>query len=110
MILLRIIASLQDIGKTEKELIEHLGMVRGTFTSWRYQNVRSYMGRIDAIAEFLNVSPNYLLRGVDDEVNMETMSESEIQLVKRYRRADEKGKEFVMQAAEYVIRTLSSVP
>lgn len=68
------------------------------------------MGRIDAIAEFLNVSPNYLLRGVDDEVNMETMSEAEIQLVKRYRRADEKGKEFVMQAAEYVTRTLSSVP
>ena len=40
---------------------------------------------------------------------METMSEAEIQLVKRYRRADEKGKEFINQAAEYVIRTLSGI-
>ena len=100
-VLLRIIAALKDIGKTEKELIEYLGMVRGTFTSWRYQNVKSYMAHIDEISEYLSVSPNYLLRGIDDEVNFETLSEAEIQLIKKYRSADESGKNFILTAAGY---------
>ena len=59
-------------------------MVRGTFSSWRYKNVKSYMPRLDDIANFFNVSQNYLLRCIDDEVNLETLSEAEIQLVKKY--------------------------
>ena len=98
----RIMASLKDVGKTEKELIEYLGMVRGTFTSWKFQNIKSYMSRINDIAEYLNVSPNYLLRGVDDEVNFETLSEAEIQLIKRYRIADDAGKDFILTSAKYV--------
>ncbi len=107
-VLLRIISALKDIGKTEKQLIEYLGMVRGTFTSWRYQNVKSYMSHIDEISEYLSVSPNYLLRGIDDEVNFETLSEAEIQLLKKYRSADENGKSFILAAAGYVIKSHNS--
>ena len=100
----RIIAALKDIGKTEKQLIDHLGMVRGSFTSWKYKGVKSYMSRIDDIAEYLHVSPNYLLRGVDDEVNFETLSEAEIQLIKSYRSANDEGKNFILTSAKYVTK------
>ena len=103
-ILRRIIDAIKNSGKTEKSLIDHLQMVRGTFSSWRYKNVKSYMARIDDIANFLNVSPNYLLRGIDDEVNLETLSEAEIQLVKKYRKADDKGKQHILEMVEYVSR------
>ena len=103
-ILRRIIDAIRDSGKTEKSLIDHLQMVRGTFSSWRYKNVKSYMSRIDDIANFLNVSPNYLLRGIDDEVNIETLSEAEIQRVKKYRQADDAGKSYILMSADYVSR------
>ena len=103
-ILRRIIDAIRDSGKTEKSLIDHLQMVRGTFSSWRYKNVKSYMSRINDIAEFLDVSPNYLLRGIDDEVNLETLSEAEIQLVKKYRQADDAGKRHILEMVEYVSR------
>ena len=107
-ILRRIIDAIRDSGKTEKSLIDHLQMVRGTFSSWRYKNVKSYMSRIDDIANFLNVSPNYLLRGIDDEVNLETLSEAEIQLVKKYRQADDAGKSYILMSADYVSRGMEA--
>ena len=103
-ILLRIIASLKEAGKTDKELLEHLNMVHGTFDAWKYRGIKSYMSRINDIAEFLDVSPNYLLRGIDDEVNLETLSEAEIQLVKKYRKADDAGKRHILEMVEYVSR------
>ena len=108
-ILRRIIDAIKNSGKTEKSLIDHLQMVRGTFSSWRYKNVKSYMARINDIAEFLDVSPNYLLRGIDDEVNLETLSEAEIQLVKKYRKADDKGKNYILMSADYVIGDAASL-
>ena len=108
-VLLRIMSALKEAGKTDKELLTHLGMVHGTVDAWKYRNIKSYLTRIDDIAEFLNVSPNYLLRGIDDEVNLETLSESEIRLIKLYRSSNAKGRTHILECAEYVNEAVKSV-
>ena len=100
-VLHRIIDSLKAAGKKDKDLIEYLGMVRGTATAWKYRNIKSYLTHINDIAEFLNVSPNYLLRGIDDDVNLETLSEAEIRLINLYRSADNRGRHYILESAGY---------
>lgn len=100
----RIVDLLGERGITEKELIQRLGMSRGTFTAWKYGRVRSYQGHLNEIADILEVSPNQLLRGVDEEVNVETLSESEIRLIKAYRAMDNDGQRHVLDMAGYIVR------
>ena len=106
-VLVRIMSALKEAGRTDKELLNHLGMVHGTFDAWKFRNIKSYLTRIDDIAEFLNVSPNYLLRGVDDEVNFETLSEAEIRLIKFYRSSNAKGRTHILECAEYVSKSVA---
>ena len=55
-------------GKTEKDLVMYLGLGNGAFTHWKYENQKSFMIHINQIADFLGVSPNYLLRGIDEPI------------------------------------------
>lgn len=103
-IIARIVELLGRRGITEKELIQKLGMSRGTFTAWKYGKIRSYLSRINEIADILEVSPNLLLRGVDEEVNVETLSEAEIQLIKAYRSMDNKGQRLISEMAGYILK------
>ena len=108
-VLFRIMSTLKEAGKTDKELLNYLDMAHGTFDAWKYRNIKSYLSRIDDIAEFLNVSPNYLLRGIDDEVNFETLSEAEIRLIKLYRNSDAKGRTHILECAEYVSEAVKPI-
>ena len=98
----RMIEALSESGMPEKSLIEKLGMAHGTFTSWKYGRVKSYQVHINEMAEILNVSPNFLLRGTDDEVGVETLSEAEIRLIKGYRNADREGQRHILEMVGYV--------
>lgn len=105
-IITRIVELLGRRGITEKELIQKLGMSRGTFTSWKYGKVRSYLSHINEIADILEVSPNLLLRGVDEEVNIETLSEAEVQLIKAYRSMDNSGQRLISEMAGYILKAM----
>lgn len=94
---LRIMQALKTQNKTEKDMERDIGLSNGTFTAWKYRNGKSYRLHIDKIAEYLNVSPNYLLIGIDDEVNMNDMNENEINLVKMYRTLDPKRRKCLME-------------
>ena len=72
--------------KSKQDLIRHLGLANGTFTSWRYRNGKSYLLHIDRIAEFLGTTPNYLLQGIDDNVNFDTLSAIEIEILYLFRK------------------------
>ena len=98
----RIIRILGERGISEKELVERLGMSRGTFTTWKYGRIKSYMSHINEIAEILDVSPNLLLRGEDEEVNVETLSEAEIRLIKGYRAANSSGQRHIVELIGYI--------
>ena len=96
----RILDLLEEKGKTEKELVEHLKMGNGAFTRWKYDGSKTYLQHVGEIADYLGVNPNYLLYGEDDEVNAGTLTTSEIRLIKLYRQINTKQKECVMNTAK----------
>ena len=107
-VLLRIMNLLKEAEKSDTALLRHLNMPAGTFDSWKFRNNKSYLTRINDIAEFLNVSPDYLLRGTTEE-NLDTLSKSEIELIKLYRNTDEKGRCHIMISAEYASKSAENL-
>ena len=103
-VLERIMGLLEKRSITEKELIDRLEMARGTFSAWKQGRARSYLVHTAEIAEILDVSPNYLLRGTDDEVGVETLSESEIQLIKEYRAVGNDGRRLIDEVITYIVK------
>lgn len=55
------------------------------------------------MSEYLGVTPNYLLFGKDEEVNTDTLSANEIDLIKLYRQMQSGQKECLMQTAKWFV-------
>lgn len=53
------------------------------------------MTHIDRIAEFFGVTPNDLLRGLDTDVSLDTLTENEIELVKNYRSLTDEARKII---------------
>lgn len=62
----RIIEELQTQHKKKTDLTEHLGMVNSAFGNWVAGRNKSYLKYLYAIADFLDVSVEYL-KGETDE-------------------------------------------
>ncbi len=104
-VVLRIMDQLKLQGKTEKELVTHLGMSSTTFSSWKFENVKTYRKNISAIAEFLDVTEAYLLEGLDDFVNKDTMTGLEIKLVKLFRSMGNEEQKCFMEMGQLLIKS-----
>ena len=66
----KILILLKEQHKTQKQLMEYLGLGKTAFTGWRNGKNTSYKKHIDKIAEFFDVSTDYLLgrtESVDDK-------------------------------------------
>ncbi len=57
----RIIDLLKEQKVSQKELCEHLGIKKNAFTNWKSGQNNSYMKHLPQIAEYLDVSVDYLL-------------------------------------------------
>jgi transcriptional regulator with XRE-family HTH domain len=65
-------------GKKQKELMEYLGVSPNLFTEWKAGRNKSYNKYIPQIAEFLGVTPDYLLGNEETEkAPAEDLSEGE---------------------------------
>ena len=65
-------------GKKQKELMEYLGVSPNLFTEWKAGRNKSYNKYIPQIAEFLGVTPDYLLGKEETEkAPAEDLSEGE---------------------------------
>ena len=67
--------------KKNKDLNEFLGLKKSTYDGWKRGTSKSFMKYIDRIAEYLNVTPNYLLCGtnvIKKEVTVRTQAEDRI--------------------------------
>lgn len=84
-VMLRIIEQLEEQGKTEKGLIEFLGLTSNMFTVWKYGDSKSYMKRIDKIAEYLGLTKEYLLNGRDSGSIENILTGTEIRILTMYR-------------------------
>lgn len=60
-VLNRITALLKERGLQQKALCEHLGLKGQAYTNWKGGSNDSYMKYLPQIAEYLNVSIDYLL-------------------------------------------------
>lgn len=56
-----ILELLKSQKKTQKELMDYLGLGKTAFTGWKNGSNRSYFKHIGKIADFFNVSTDYLL-------------------------------------------------
>lgn len=57
----RICALLKAQGKKQKELTDYLGISKNAFTDWKSGRITSYTKHLPQIAEFLDVSVDYLV-------------------------------------------------
>ena len=96
-VLHRILEMLRQRNRTDIELVNHLGLSNGAVTKWKYQGSKSYLTHISEIADFVEVTPDYLLNGVDREVNIENLSPLEVTLFQMFRKIDVKGQECIVE-------------
>ena len=57
----RIMQLLKQQGKKQKDLTDFLGLTKNTFTNWKGGHSESYKKFLPQIAEFLNVSVDWLV-------------------------------------------------
>lgn len=57
----RVIHLLKQQGKKQKDLTDFLGLTKNTFTNWKGGHSESYRKFLPQIAEFLNVSVDWLV-------------------------------------------------
>ena len=60
-VLTKILALLDENNIQQKDLSDYLGLSKNTMTGWKNGNNKSYMKYLSQIAEFFNVSVDYLL-------------------------------------------------
>ncbi len=61
----KILELLKEQGKKQKDLMDYLGMGKTAFTGWKSGANKSYYKHIAKIADFLDVSTDYLVGKTD---------------------------------------------
>ena len=91
----RILSEMERQGRKYAELIEYLDLPRGTFSSWKAGRSRNFCEHIGAIADFLEVSAEYLITGNVDGKFAENVEEQE--LLDYYRRLTPEKQETILK-------------
>jgi transcriptional regulator with XRE-family HTH domain len=99
----RINLLLEDQGKTQMELITVLGMNRSTYSNWKLGKSKSYLKRIEEIADFFGVTPDYLLRGIEGEPESKTKVAAEDEMLRIFRKLSKRKQDCVMQVARILL-------
>lgn len=102
-VVLRLVKEINLQGKTEKEVEEAIGLTTGAFTRWKYEESKTYMKYIGRIADYLNLTTEYLLDIDEKEVSESSLSNDEIQLIKIYRKMDIERRNCLLSTAKYFI-------
>lgn len=91
--------------KSQQQLLAALHVNRSAYSNWKQGRSKSYLKRIDEIAEFLDVSPVYLLRGItprEDEAVERTAAEDE--MIRIFRQLSETRQELMIQIGRTLMR------
>ena len=99
----RIERLLVDRGKSQQSMLADLGMSRSAYANWKSGQSKSYLKRIDGIADFLDVSPNYLLRGIETESTGESKTAAEDELIRLFRQLNVERQECVIQVVRVLL-------
>ena len=102
-VVLRILEQIKLQGKTEKEVAEAIGLSTGAFTRWKYKDSKSYMTHISQIADYLNLTTEYLLDNEDSVVREKSLSDTEIRLMRMFRKMNMDKQNCLIKTAEYFL-------
>ena len=96
----RILSEMERQGRKYAELTEHLELPRGTFSSWKAGRSRNFCEHIGAIADFLEVSAEYLINGNIEGKLVENSEEQ--QLLNYYRKLNAEKRKAVLQNIKWL--------
>ena len=92
--------------KSQQQLLAALQVNRSAYSNWKLGRSKSYLKRIDEIAEFLDVSPVYLLRGItpheDEEDGARAPAEDE--MIRIFRQLSANRQELMIQIGRTLMR------
>lgn len=98
----RILFILQSNNIEQKELCDFLQISNSVFSDWKSGRNKSYKKRISEIAQFLNVSADYLLGNTDTPASAEE-TDKKRELLNRIARMDEGQLKQLSDFADYLI-------
>ena len=91
----KIIAELKVKSKTQKQLTDFLKIGKSQFSMWKFGKSTSYLKYISQIAEFLNVSTDYLLGNeTKEKAPLPQLSENGAKALALFEKLPDKDKEF----------------
>lgn len=92
-------------GKTQAALCEHLGLRKDMYSRWKRGELKSYLMYTSEIADFLNVSTDYLLCRTEHEVSSGNLTGAETRLLSRFRALPDNEQLWLLQAIGYLEKT-----
>ena len=97
----RIDSLMKEQKKQYKELNDYLKLGKKTYDNWKNNRSSTYLKYLNEISSFLNVTPNYLLNGIDD--SKELTSALEIELLQLFRSLEEKNQRWLLDVVKKMI-------
>ena len=79
--------------RKQKSLIDYLEVSNSTFSDWKSKKSESYIKHLIKIADFFDVSIDYLVYGE----NAVRLTESEEKLISDFRNLSSQGQEYIIQ-------------
>lgn len=84
----RIVELLKEQNKTQKQLMEYLGLGKTAFTGWKSGTTTSYKKYIGQIADFFDVSIDYLMCNTDIKAKQNpSLTDEQRELIEAYEAA-----------------------
>lgn len=94
----RIFDELKKQGK--KDLAQHIGLSTSAVSDWKKKGTNPAAENISAIADFLNISTDYLLMGKEKSSSKDKLSDDEQELIGYFKKFSDKSKGIVLGKAE----------
>lgn len=101
----RIFEELKRQKKKQKELAEYTGISESAVSDWKKKGTNPAAENLSAIADFLNVSVNYLLTGEDEP---ETSGSKEQEMLNLFRRLPNDEQAKLIGRTELLVEMTSS--
>ena len=84
----RILDTMSIKGISSYKMEKYLNIPRGSFSNWKRGMGKLYYSHIDKIADKLEVSIDYLIRG--EETNRLCLSDQEVEIINWFRKMNQK--------------------
>ena len=103
----RIDALMKSQGKHYKALNDYLNLGKKTYDNWKNGRSTTYLNHLNEIAKFLDVTPNYLLNGIDEKAELSNVLE--IEMLRLFRALDEANQKWLLEVIQKMIVGLGTV-